>query len=91
MGQFHVEQRTKDGFFNATALLRQWNDVLGANFTVEEFIDSYVPAAVKSRIVDNFNGKVYLPLALEPQLRLYVANYDLELYDKINPTITISN
>lgn len=25
MGQFHVEQRTKDGFFNATDLLRQWN------------------------------------------------------------------
>ena len=25
MGSFHVEQRTKDGMFNATALLKQWN------------------------------------------------------------------
>lgn len=25
MGNFHVEQRTKDGMFNATALLKQWN------------------------------------------------------------------
>lgn len=25
MGQFNVEQRTKDGFFNATSLLKQWN------------------------------------------------------------------
>lgn len=25
MGQFKVEQRTKDGYFNATALLKQWN------------------------------------------------------------------
>lgn len=25
MGEFPVEQRTKDGFFNATSLLKQWN------------------------------------------------------------------
>ena len=25
MGDFSVNQRTKDGFFNATELLRQWN------------------------------------------------------------------
>lgn len=90
MGQFKVEQRTKDGFFCATELLRQWNETLDTNFTIEEFVNSYVPTAVKSRIVDNRNGEVYLPLALEPQLRLYVANYDLDLYDKINPTITVN-
>lgn len=27
MGDIPVEQRTKDGYFNATALLRHWNDV----------------------------------------------------------------
>ncbi len=27
MGQFNVLQRTKDGMFNATELLKQWNDV----------------------------------------------------------------
>lgn len=26
MGQFQVQQRTKDGMFNATALLKQWNN-----------------------------------------------------------------
>lgn len=31
MGQFKVEQRTKDAFFNATALLKQWNDMVEAN------------------------------------------------------------
>lgn len=37
MGDFKVEQRTKDGFFNATSLLRQWNS---ANFTIDEFLNS---------------------------------------------------
>ena len=31
MGQFHVEQRTKDGMFNATALLKQWNSAANLN------------------------------------------------------------
>lgn len=26
MGNFNVVQRTSDGFFNATHLLKQWND-----------------------------------------------------------------
>lgn len=26
MGKFKVTQRTKDGYFNATELLRQWNN-----------------------------------------------------------------
>lgn len=26
MGQFQVVQRTKDGMFNATALIKQWNE-----------------------------------------------------------------
>lgn len=26
MGEFNVTQRTKDGFFCATELLRQWNE-----------------------------------------------------------------
>lgn len=54
MGQFQVEQRTKDGMFNATALLKQWNihtqnfgdvkkkdmDDFFANKNVEEFISA---------------------------------------------------
>ena len=26
IGNLEVQQRTKDGMFNATALLKQWND-----------------------------------------------------------------
>lgn len=56
MGQFHVEQRTKDGMFNATALLKQWNlhtqnsgdvkkkdlDDFFANKNVQEFIEALI-------------------------------------------------
>lgn len=31
MGQFAAEQRTKDGMFNATALMRQWNQYVSEN------------------------------------------------------------
>lgn len=37
MGNFMVTQRTKDGFFNATALLKQWND----SSTSERKMDNY--------------------------------------------------
>lgn len=37
MGNFTVTQRTKDGFFNATALLKQWND----SSTSERKMDNY--------------------------------------------------
>ena len=49
MGQFKVEQRTKDGMFNATALLNQWNESSGQqkqivhyfqNNGTEEFINA---------------------------------------------------
>lgn len=49
MGQFKVEQRTKDGMFNATALLNQWNESSGQqkqmvhyfdNIGTEEFINA---------------------------------------------------
>lgn len=38
MGDFVVEQRTKDGFFNATSLLRQWNNV---NPTLKRELDNF--------------------------------------------------
>lgn len=38
MGDFKVEQRTKDAFFNATALLKQWND---ANPTKKRLLDNF--------------------------------------------------
>ena len=49
MGQFQVQQRTKDGMFNATVLLKQWNEYSGQqkkmihyfeNSATKEFIDT---------------------------------------------------
>lgn len=51
MGNFEVFQRTSDGFFNATALLRQWNELNGmkkemkdyfVNQSTKEFIDTII-------------------------------------------------
>lgn len=40
MGQFKVEQRTKDGFFNATALLKQWNVRSGQQKQMSHYTDN---------------------------------------------------
>ncbi len=40
MGNFHVEQRTKDGMFNATALLKQWNEASGDKKEVSKFFEN---------------------------------------------------
>ena len=39
MGQFEVQQRTKDGMFNATSLLKQWNDEEGMKKQVNHFFE----------------------------------------------------
>ena len=41
LGAYKVEQRTKDGMFNATALLRQWNETMGTNKRMQDFFDNY--------------------------------------------------
>lgn len=40
MGCFSVEQRTKDGFFNATALLKQWNENSGQQKQMSHYTDN---------------------------------------------------
>lgn len=40
MGQFKVEQRTKDGMFNATTLIRQWNETTGEKKEVAKFFEN---------------------------------------------------
>lgn len=40
MGQFNVEQRTKDGMFNATALMSQWNASSGDKKEVTKFFEN---------------------------------------------------
>lgn len=39
MGDFKVEQRTKDGFFNATVLLKQWNQSSGMQKQMIHYTD----------------------------------------------------
>lgn len=40
MGQFKVEQRTKDGMFNATSLMNQWNDNSGQKKNINHYLDN---------------------------------------------------
>lgn len=39
MGEFKVIQRTKDAFFNATDLLKQWNQLKGMKKEVNDYFD----------------------------------------------------
>jgi len=39
MGDLSVNQRTKDGYFNATDLIRQWKEVFGDGKSITEFIN----------------------------------------------------
>lgn len=40
MGCFSVEQRTKAAIFNATALLRQWNESTGERKEISKFFEN---------------------------------------------------
>lgn len=52
MGKFLVEQRTKDSMFNATSLLKQWNDFVENNDDTQKI--GYVK---KKDLDDFFNNK----------------------------------
>lgn len=41
MGNFLVEQRTKDSMFNATNLLKQWNEASGEKKEITKFFDNH--------------------------------------------------
>ena len=55
MGEFVVEQRTKDGFFNATGLLRQWNAKSGAKKEVTKFLDLESTSELVKTIISREN------------------------------------
>jgi hypothetical protein len=38
MGSFDVQQRTKDGMFNATVLIQQWNETMNASKDLDHFM-----------------------------------------------------
>ncbi len=40
MGQFKVSQRTRDAYFNATALLKQWNEVTNSKKELKDYLSN---------------------------------------------------
>ena len=60
MGQFQVEQRTKDGMFNATSLLKQWNDSKGSDKRLQSYLENnstqeFVNALMSEENLNNKN------------------------------------
>ena len=84
--EFVVRVWMKDNRFNASDILKQWSDAIGASCSIDGFIEQYIPHEVVDKVVERANGEVFMPFALEPQLRLYAANYDIEAYDALEPT-----
>ena len=40
LGKFEVYQRTRDGMFNATSLLAQWNKAKNSNKRIQDFFEN---------------------------------------------------
>lgn len=81
IGQFNVEQRTKDAKFNATALLRQWND-----FVEKETKDNlntdkskYLKKKDIYQFLDNENTKMFI-LALKDEENI---KKDADIIEKV--------
>lgn len=55
MGEFKVEQRTVDGFFNATALLKQWNVHNGAKKDLKHYFENQSANELINTIVEREN------------------------------------
>ena len=55
MGCFSVEQRTKDAFFNATALLKQWNKVSNVERKMDNYFASEKTKAFITTIMEREN------------------------------------
>jgi hypothetical protein len=63
MGQFQVQQRTKDGMFNATALMKQWNNYV-ENLHGEN--SAYVKKEIK-KFFENDNTKEFIEALIEEE------------------------
>ena len=60
MGEFDVIQRTNDGYFNATALIKQWNEINSTNKELKEFLS-------------NKTTKEFIE-ALREEIKLHISN-----------------
>ena len=57
MGQFHVQQRTKDGMFNATALLNQWNANSGQQKQMVHYFENNATREFMETLMEKENLK----------------------------------
>ena len=55
MGQFSVTQRTKDGMFNATALLQQWNEASGQKKDVAHYLENKATQEFTAALISEEN------------------------------------
>lgn len=55
MGDFKVIQRTKDAFFNATDLLKQWNQLKGMKKEVKDYLENYSTSELVNTIKEREN------------------------------------
>lgn len=53
MGDFYVEQRTKDAMFNATTLLNQWNAYSGQKKNINHYLDNSSTKEFLQAIIDD--------------------------------------
>lgn len=52
LDSFNIEQRTKDGMFNATDLLKQWNDSNNQNKTVSHYFENAATQEFMKALMD---------------------------------------
>ena len=93
MGKFNVIHRTKDGMFNATDLLRQWNTSSGEKKEIYKFFDNentrqFVEALILEENLNTQNS-AYLKSRGKNSTRLKVLRFS-KWVDKITG-VEISN
>lgn len=59
MGNFEVVQRTKDGFFNATELLKQWNKFYNSDKRIQSYFENTSTASFINALIseEKLNSK----------------------------------
>ena len=79
MGQFAVEQRTKDGMFNATALMKQWNQYVSEN---RHDTNTQKNGYLKKKDIDDFFANKGTSLFIEALLVEETLNGEREAFLK---------
>lgn len=60
MGKFSIVQRTVDGYFDATGLIKQWNDFNSSNKELKKYFDNQSTKELIHTIIEreNLNGQI---------------------------------